>query len=146
MPASTPNKLVSTIDHERMPVLLTREDQFDTWLNGAPHVAFALAQEYPPGQMRIVRRRAARRYTRGEGGRQAQRHHYPTPHELVLEKTPGQVDTTVRLTIRREGEYKRLELTLARKMLRLNSVCCCAELQHRISRASRIHRAYRRTE
>jgi putative SOS response-associated peptidase YedK len=51
---TTPNKLVATINHERMPVLLTQEDEFDTWLNGAPHVAFALAQQYPPGQMRIV--------------------------------------------------------------------------------------------
>ena len=40
---TTPNKLVATINHERMPVLLTREEQFDVWLNGAPHVAFALA-------------------------------------------------------------------------------------------------------
>jgi putative SOS response-associated peptidase YedK len=40
---TTPNKLVATIYHERMPVLLTREEQFDVWLNGAPHVAFALA-------------------------------------------------------------------------------------------------------
>jgi len=45
---------VATINHERMPVLLTREEEFDVWLNGAPHVALALAQEYPPGQMRIV--------------------------------------------------------------------------------------------
>jgi len=37
-----------------MPVLLTREDEFDAWLNGAPHLAFALAREYPPEQMRIV--------------------------------------------------------------------------------------------
>jgi putative SOS response-associated peptidase YedK len=45
---------VATINHERMPVLLTREDEFDAWLNGAPHLAFALAREYPPEQMRIV--------------------------------------------------------------------------------------------
>src|SRR5262245_44307246 len=45
-----------------------------------------------------------------------------TPHELFLEKTRGQVGTTVRLTILREGEDKPLELTLVRKMLRLNSV------------------------
>jgi putative SOS response-associated peptidase YedK len=51
---TTPNKLVATINHERMPVLLAREEEFDAWLNGAPHVPFALAQEYPPGQMRIV--------------------------------------------------------------------------------------------
>jgi len=47
---TTPNKLVATINHERMPVLLTREEEFDMWLNGAPYVAFALA----PGQMWIV--------------------------------------------------------------------------------------------
>jgi putative SOS response-associated peptidase YedK len=29
---TTPNSLVSTINHERMPVLLTREEEFDTWL------------------------------------------------------------------------------------------------------------------
>ena len=51
---TTPNPLVATVNHERMPVLLTREEEFDTWLNGAPHVAFALAREYPAGQMRIV--------------------------------------------------------------------------------------------
>src|SRR5262245_61233203 len=50
---TTPNKLVATVNHERMPVLLTREEEFDVWLKGAPHVAFALAQEYPPGQMRV---------------------------------------------------------------------------------------------
>ena len=33
---TTPNKLVATINHERMPVLLTREEEFDAWLNGAP--------------------------------------------------------------------------------------------------------------
>src|SRR5262245_4214010 len=36
---TTPNKLVATINHERMPVLLTREEEFDVWLNGALHVA-----------------------------------------------------------------------------------------------------------
>jgi len=45
-----------------------------------------------------------------------------TPHVRFFEKTRGQVDTTVRLTILREGEDKPLELTLVRKMLRLNSV------------------------
>lgn len=52
--ATTPNKLVATINHDRMPVLLTREEELDAWLNGAPRVAFAWAQEYPPGRMRIV--------------------------------------------------------------------------------------------
>jgi carboxyl-terminal processing protease len=45
-----------------------------------------------------------------------------TPHVRFFEKTRGQVDTMVRLTILREGEDKPLELMLVRKMLRLNSV------------------------
>jgi len=38
-----------------MPVLLIREEEFDTWLRGNPDEAFALAREYPPKQMRIMR-------------------------------------------------------------------------------------------
>ena len=37
-----------------MPVLLTREDEFETWLRGPPDEAFALAREYPAAEMRIV--------------------------------------------------------------------------------------------
>jgi putative SOS response-associated peptidase YedK len=48
------NQLVATINHERMPVLLTQEEEFATWLSGAPQKALALAREYPPDQMRIV--------------------------------------------------------------------------------------------
>jgi putative SOS response-associated peptidase YedK len=51
---TTPNSLVATINHERMPVLLTQEDEFATWLLGSPDEAFALAREYPPSGMRIV--------------------------------------------------------------------------------------------
>jgi putative SOS response-associated peptidase YedK len=51
---TTPNKLVATVNHERMPVLLTREEQFETWLNGSTDEALALACEYPPDQMQIV--------------------------------------------------------------------------------------------
>ena len=51
---TTPNSLVATINHERMPVVLTREEEFETWLKGSTKEAFALAREYPPGQMRIV--------------------------------------------------------------------------------------------
>jgi putative SOS response-associated peptidase YedK len=50
---TTPNPLVARINHERMPVLLTREDEFQTWLTGSPDEAFALAREYAPDQMRI---------------------------------------------------------------------------------------------
>jgi putative SOS response-associated peptidase YedK len=49
-----PNPLVATINHERMPVLLTREDEFETWLRGSADEAFALAHVYPPEKMRIV--------------------------------------------------------------------------------------------
>jgi putative SOS response-associated peptidase YedK len=51
---TTPNSLVATINHERMPVLLTNEEEFETWLRGSPEEAFALAREYPPEKMRIV--------------------------------------------------------------------------------------------
>ena len=51
---TTPNSLVSAINHERMPVLLTREEEFETWLRGSADEAFALAREYPPQDMRIV--------------------------------------------------------------------------------------------
>ena len=51
---TTPNSLVATINHERMPVLLTREEEFDTWLRAPTEEALALACEYPAEQMRIV--------------------------------------------------------------------------------------------
>jgi putative SOS response-associated peptidase YedK len=51
---TTPNSLVGTINHERMPVLLTHEEEFDIWLRGSAEDAFALAGEYPPKKMRIV--------------------------------------------------------------------------------------------
>jgi putative SOS response-associated peptidase YedK len=47
---TTPNPLGAKINH----VLLTREEEFETWLRGSPDEAFALAREYPPDQMRIV--------------------------------------------------------------------------------------------
>jgi putative SOS response-associated peptidase YedK len=51
---TTPNPLVATINHERMPVLLTRQEEFETWLRGSKDEALSLAKEYPPEQMRIV--------------------------------------------------------------------------------------------
>jgi putative SOS response-associated peptidase YedK len=51
---TTPNPLVATINHERMPVLLTGEDAFETWLRGSPEKACALAREYAPDRMHIV--------------------------------------------------------------------------------------------
>jgi putative SOS response-associated peptidase YedK len=49
---TTPNHLVATINHERMPVLLTREDEFQTWLTGSADVAFALARAHGAGGVR----------------------------------------------------------------------------------------------
>ena len=37
-----------------MPVLLTREEEFEAWLRGSPDETFALAHEYPAEEMRIV--------------------------------------------------------------------------------------------
>jgi putative SOS response-associated peptidase YedK len=51
---TTPNPLVATINHERMPVVLTREEEFEIWLKGSPDEAFALAREYPADKMRLV--------------------------------------------------------------------------------------------
>ena len=51
---TTPNPLVETINHERMPVLLTTEDEFSTWLRAEPAEAMALARQFPPESMRIV--------------------------------------------------------------------------------------------
>jgi putative SOS response-associated peptidase YedK len=47
-----PNALVATVNHERMPVLLTRPEE--SWMRGPAQEAMALAQEYPPEQMQIV--------------------------------------------------------------------------------------------
>jgi putative SOS response-associated peptidase YedK len=51
---TTPNSLVSTVNHERMPVLLTYEHEFETWLHGSREEAMALARQYPATGMRIV--------------------------------------------------------------------------------------------
>jgi putative SOS response-associated peptidase YedK len=51
---TTPNTLVATVNHERMPVLLTRPEEFDTWMRGPAQEAMAMAREYPPDQMQIV--------------------------------------------------------------------------------------------
>jgi putative SOS response-associated peptidase YedK len=51
---TTPNELVATINHERMPVVLTGNEQFETWLKGPPAEAFRLARQHPAEAMRIV--------------------------------------------------------------------------------------------
>ncbi len=46
---------VEAIDHERMPELLTTEDEFATWLNGTPTEAMVLArQELWRGCLRMI--------------------------------------------------------------------------------------------
>lgn len=42
--------------HGRMPVLLDREEQFQTWLHGTEDEAFALAKPYPAEGVRVVQR------------------------------------------------------------------------------------------
>jgi putative SOS response-associated peptidase YedK len=51
---TTPNPLVATINHERMPVILADDAARDTWLRGEPDEAFALVRAHPAERMRIV--------------------------------------------------------------------------------------------
>jgi putative SOS response-associated peptidase YedK len=51
---TTPNKLVATINHERMPVILTKEEEFRQWLAGSNSEAYSLVRQYPAQDMRIV--------------------------------------------------------------------------------------------
>jgi putative SOS response-associated peptidase YedK len=37
-----------------MPVLLTGDEQFETWLKGSPAEAYSLTRRYPADAMRIV--------------------------------------------------------------------------------------------
>ena len=49
-----PNALTVSINHERMPVLLSDPTDFETWLSGSTEDAFKLARSYAADQMRIV--------------------------------------------------------------------------------------------
>lgn len=51
---TSPNALTATIMHDRMPVLLSEEADFETWLTGAPEQAYALVRTYPAERMRIA--------------------------------------------------------------------------------------------
>jgi putative SOS response-associated peptidase YedK len=51
---TAPNELTRSINHERMPVLLSSEDEFETWLSGTPAKAFGLVKSFDPALMRIV--------------------------------------------------------------------------------------------
>lgn len=46
-----PNELTASINHERMPVLLTDAADFETWLSGSTEDAFKLARSYAADQM-----------------------------------------------------------------------------------------------
>lgn len=63
---TTPNSLVATINHERMPVLLATDEARETWLRGGAGEAFALAREHPPEAMRIVQEGLEKRDALGE--------------------------------------------------------------------------------
>ena len=49
-----PNELTASINHERMPVLLSDPADFETWLSGTKEEAFKLARSYSADRMRIV--------------------------------------------------------------------------------------------
>ena len=49
-----PNKLTESINHERMPVLMSDPADFEMWLSGSTKGAFKLARSYAAEQMRIV--------------------------------------------------------------------------------------------
>jgi putative SOS response-associated peptidase YedK len=51
---TAPNALTDSINHERMPVLLSEEQDFEMWLSGSVSEAFALARSYDARSMRIV--------------------------------------------------------------------------------------------
>jgi putative SOS response-associated peptidase YedK len=57
---TSPNSLTATINHERMPVLLSSPEEWRVWLNGRPSEAFSLTAPYAPDAMHIVRSGASK--------------------------------------------------------------------------------------
>jgi putative SOS response-associated peptidase YedK len=51
---TSPNALTASINHKRMPVLLSEKRDFQTWLTGTPEEAFGLVRSYSADAMRIV--------------------------------------------------------------------------------------------
>ena len=51
---TTPNELVATIHPKRMPMMLTTNNEYETWLNGTPDEARVVVHSYPTDQMKIV--------------------------------------------------------------------------------------------
>lgn len=56
-----PNKLVAQVHPQRMPVILTEADEYETWLNGTPVEARTLVRSYPADKMEIVQSGAERK-------------------------------------------------------------------------------------
>ena len=51
---TTPNEIVATVNHERMPVLLTTEEDHEKWLNGSVEEALGLVKPFRPELMTLV--------------------------------------------------------------------------------------------
>jgi putative SOS response-associated peptidase YedK len=49
-----------SINHERMPVLMSDPADFEAWQSGSPEESFKLARSYTADQMRIVQSGAER--------------------------------------------------------------------------------------
>src|SRR5262249_8439024 len=49
-----PNELTAVVNHERMPVLLTKEEEFETWLSGTTDEAMKLARSFASEAMHVV--------------------------------------------------------------------------------------------
>lgn len=49
-----PNELTASINHERMPVVLSQREEFHEWLYGSGSSGLSLARPYDPSAMRIV--------------------------------------------------------------------------------------------
>jgi len=58
---TTPNPLVATIHPSRMPVMLTKEEEWDCWLKGTAEEARGLVGTYPADEMAIVQSGPERR-------------------------------------------------------------------------------------
>jgi putative SOS response-associated peptidase YedK len=51
---TAPNALTVSINHVRMPVLLSGDDKSDTWLSRTAAESFALARNFDPAKVRVV--------------------------------------------------------------------------------------------
>ena len=51
---TTPNDVVRPVHPNRMPVMLSGEEDFRTWLEGSPDEAYALARPFPSDRMHVV--------------------------------------------------------------------------------------------